>query len=101
MNVVIPGAGTNGFSFMGGLYSLISITKKSIKRFNTTSSGSLVALMYILSYTEEEIITLIKEEKWYKMTEYKIFQLISKGFLVNWSEFDNIVKKIIRQNLLS
>ena len=66
MNIVIPGAGTSGFCFMGALYKLLKITGKKVKRFKTTSSGATVALLYMLKFTEEEIIELIEKEPWEK-----------------------------------
>lgn len=96
-NLVFEGVGTRGVAMVGALQALSDDGSfGNIKRVSGVSSGSIIALLYSLGYTSEEMREIFFEIDFYSLEDKPcIFRVKKKFGYYKGKKLENLLKKYI------
>jgi len=101
-HLVVAGGGTYGFQAYGTLQELKNQQiwdPKQLKTCHGTSIGSVLLLMFLLDYDEEELTNYFVKRPWHKLLEYNIatiFSSIQENGLFTINTFKHIVIPLLK-----
>ena len=102
-NLVFQGVGTRGVALAGALQAITDNGNfNNIKRVSGVSSGSIIALLYALGYSSEQMKEIFFEINFGSLEESpSIFRIIKKFGLYKGKRFEKLLKKYISNSKLN